>query len=197
MFSWSLGCFDLQPRRKKRSRGLAPNTMMSDEVSKVSSTSTESLSTRRAQEKQFVQRHDSENSEIWYLVCTAWLDKWKAFVTGKGWPPRSDHQRDFGSPRWSLPGKRAVEHFRGVNAEVWKYLQSRHGGGPEIIRTKQIKLYVENAAPAPNVWSSGPQISSALAMVKSSFSGSPAIAPMCTPVKSQPMAQWRHLRRAR
>ena len=191
MFSWSLGCFDLQPRRKKRSRGLAPNTMsMSDEVSKVSSTSTtESLSTRRAQEKQFVQRHDSENSEIWYLVCTAWLDKWKAFVTGKAGPPgpitNETLVRPDGTP---FPGKRAVEHFRGVNAEVWKYLQSRHGGGPEIIRTKQIKLYVENAAPNPNVWSSGPQISSALAIVKSSFTGSPAIAPMCTPVKSQPMA---------
>ncbi|CAE7582584.1 USP20 [Symbiodinium natans] len=164
-----LGCFDMQPRRSKRAQSKA----VTGEVVAVSSTSsTESLGARRAQEKEFVQKHDSETSE----------------VSGKGGLPgpitNETLVRPDGSP---LPGKRAVEHlghFRGVNPEVWQYLQSRHGGGPEIVRMKQIKLYVDSPTSRPNAWSNAPPISSAFAMAKSAFTASPGSTTM-SPAKSK------------
>mgnify|MGYP001819767960 CR=1 FL=1 len=105
--------------------------------------------------------------EVWFLVCADWLSKWKLFASGKGGLPGpiSNHNL-VGPDGHPLPGKKAIHDFRGVNAEVWNFWQSRHGGGPEIKRQK-LELYVPTARPKMSAWVNGPPASAVMAMAKS------------------------------
>lgn len=100
------------------------------------------LEARRIAEKTFVRDNDTKVAEHWYLIDTAWLGAWKSFVSRGGplpGPIRTDVLMDprTGRPR---PGKRAIDHYRGVNAIVWEFWSSRYGAGPPV-RRRKLDLY--------------------------------------------------------
>ncbi|CAE7835952.1 USP20 [Symbiodinium sp. CCMP2592] len=102
------------------------------------------LLARRRIEYDFVSKNDTRRSEEYFLICTHWLDSWKAFIRGRNpWmmppgPISNNRLMDaFGNP---LPDKQEIRDYRGLNRAVWEYLHSRYGGGPEIKRNR-LNLY--------------------------------------------------------
>mmetsp|Transcript_134061 Transcript_134061/g.245908 ORF Transcript_134061/g.245908 Transcript_134061/m.245908 type:complete len:543 (-) Transcript_134061:34-1662(-) len=98
------------------------------------------LEERKAEEKEFIRRNDTAEAHLWYLVDVRWLQEWKEFVTRKGpLPGPIDNSRLLersGGQRHLQP----VDDYRGVNAEVWTFWQSRYGGGPAV-RRRHLDLY--------------------------------------------------------
>jgi len=94
-------------------------------------------------EMEFIKLNDVDSCNIWLLVDVRWLKEWKAFIKSADScaPGPIDNTRLIdsrtGFPR---PDLVAVEHYRGVNLRMWKYLVERYGGGPEV-RRRQIDLY--------------------------------------------------------
>eukprot|EP00971_Amphidinium_carterae_P221378 4394991-Amphidinium_carterae.1 len=105
---------------------------------------------RRADELSFVKQHDTKNPDSWFLIDAAWVQKWIAFVQGKGQEPgpidnTSLMQPDAGS---SL---KPSKDYRGVNRKVWQYWQERYEGGPTIERPELDLNSHAPAAPPPSV----------------------------------------------
>lgn len=129
--------------RRSRANGKASSPPPS--ATKAYSTDDDSLAdleARRIAEKAFVRDHDTNVADLWYLIDIAWLDAWKNFVSRGGslpGPIRTDNLVDprTGKPR---PGKRAIDHYRGVNVVIWDYWSSRYGAGLPVRRHK-LDLY--------------------------------------------------------
>lgn len=102
------------------------------------------LDARRAEEREYIRRNDSEDAKMWYLVDVNWLQAWKDFVTKHSPPPGPvDNGRlvdRYGRP---VPGLAPVADYRGVNGTIWHYWVSKYGGGP-CIRREQLNLYAED-----------------------------------------------------
>jgi len=114
------------------------------------------LADLQLQEREEVQRLDAAEEKDtlteWYLVDAIWLQDWKKYITSD---PREDLDSPFPSPgpianhrlidsktKAPLPNKKKATHYRGLNSQVWSYLQKTYGGGPEIRRTT-VDLYEE------------------------------------------------------
>ncbi|KAG0004693.1 Ubiquitin carboxyl-terminal hydrolase 20 [Modicella reniformis] len=101
------------------------------------------LEERRAREDEDVSRLDSsmvDEGQFWYLIGADWLKEWHAFKGGDR-PPgpirNSQFLKDNGQPRAGM--KRGMD-YRGINQNVWRYLYSIYGGGPEFVRAS-LDLY--------------------------------------------------------
>ena len=90
--------------------------------------------------------------QVWFLVCSQWLQRWKDFANGKGALPGPISNCNLvgadGSP---LPDKKVQKDYRAVNQKVWEFLRKQYGGGPEILRRQTMQLYAEMRKPQPNV----------------------------------------------
>ncbi|PRP87113.1 ubiquitin carboxyl-terminal hydrolase 33 [Planoprotostelium fungivorum] len=80
--------------------------------------------------------------EYWHLISTLWVEKWRTFINGSNERPGEiDNlvllERDGETPREGLKSER---DYIGVTPDIWKYLQSTYGGGPEIVR-KRLSIY--------------------------------------------------------
>ncbi|KAG0088478.1 Ubiquitin carboxyl-terminal hydrolase 20 [Podila epicladia] len=108
------------------------------------------LNERRRREDADVSKLDSNmigEGQMWYLIGADWLKEWHSFKGGDK-PPgpirNSQFLKDNGQPRAGM--KRGTD-YRGINHNVWKYLHSIYGGGPEFVRGK-------NAISKQNYWAS-------------------------------------------
>ena len=121
---WACGCLDFQVRSSKRRRK-APATSKAEAEEAVVAGLASQLDARRAEEKLFVQQHDTDTSDTWYLISTSWLDRWKAFASGRaGLPGPITNEalvRADGSP---LPGKQPTADYRGVTGPALKLMAS-------------------------------------------------------------------------
>eukprot|EP00930_Biecheleria_cincta_P018308 TRINITY_DN14304_c0_g1_i2.p1 TRINITY_DN14304_c0_g1~~TRINITY_DN14304_c0_g1_i2.p1 ORF type:complete len:286 (+),score=28.18 TRINITY_DN14304_c0_g1_i2:104-859(+) len=103
--------------------------------------SVKSLTARRSEEQDFIMRHDTADSSVWYIVEIGWLQAWKQFVMNGSDPPGAINNSrliaDSGSPK---PGLLAVRDYRAVNSEVWAFWHARYAGGP-VLRRSKIDLY--------------------------------------------------------
>ena len=108
---------------------------------------------QRAEEKATVSRLDqipdpNDPSTVWYLIHSAWIAQWrqhvKPFSTIPPPGPISNHELvRYTSPTefTPRPGLRRVDHYRGINAQLWNFFVGKYGGGPPIIRKNKIDLY--------------------------------------------------------
>eukprot|EP00929_Paragymnodinium_shiwhaense_P118835 TRINITY_DN90731_c0_g1_i1.p1 TRINITY_DN90731_c0_g1~~TRINITY_DN90731_c0_g1_i1.p1 ORF type:complete len:475 (-),score=81.02 TRINITY_DN90731_c0_g1_i1:66-1490(-) len=102
------------------------------------------LEARQQEEKEFIRKNDTAQSNSWYIIDVQWLTEWKLFVTKGGpLPGPIDNSRLVdklsGRPR---PYLEPVRDYRGVNAVVWNYWHERYGGGPTV-RRRRLDLYEE------------------------------------------------------
>ncbi|KAG0352314.1 Ubiquitin carboxyl-terminal hydrolase 33 [Podila minutissima] len=95
------------------------------------------LNERRRREDADVSKLDSNmiaDGQMWYLIGADWLKEWHSFKAGDK-PPgpirNSQFLKDNGQPRAGM--KRGTD-YRGINHNVWRYLHSIYGGGPEFVR---------------------------------------------------------------
>lgn len=139
-------CPDSPTRKAKESSGKSLGDLSSEgdialreELARAAS-DPRKLEERKVEEKEFIRRNDTAEAHLWYLVDVRWLQEWKEFVTRKGpLPGPIDNSRLLdrsGGPRHLQP----VDDYRGVNAEVWTFWQSRYGGGPAV-RRRHLDLY--------------------------------------------------------
>ena len=71
-----------------------------------------------------------------YLICMRWLNSWtKGFLLSAREPPGPISNHNLvdasGNP---LPDMQLKRDYCRVCPTLWRYLQSRYGGGPEIKR---------------------------------------------------------------
>lgn len=107
----------------------------------------EELEARRIAERKFITSHDSTETDVWYIIDVEWLSEWKRFVLRNGplpGPIRNETLVDARNGNKPRLGLELVTHYRGVNAEIWRYWVARYGGGP-CIRRQKLELY---SAPA-------------------------------------------------
>jgi len=108
---------------------------------------------RRRAEKRAIAEADTTtiNNEYgyWYIIDAGWLRRWRQYTAeGATAPPPGPVSNEVllgpdGTPR---KGLRKVDHYRGVNEQVWNIFQDYHGGGPEIQR-REINLYAPDVEP--------------------------------------------------
>ena len=101
---------------------------------------------RRRNEKKAIAEADTTtiNNDLgyWYIIDAGWLRRWRQYTAeGSTSPPPGPVSNEVllgpdGTPR---KGLRKVDHYRGVNEQVWTIFQDYHGGGPEI-RRREINL---------------------------------------------------------
>mmetsp|Transcript_75952 Transcript_75952/g.158406 ORF Transcript_75952/g.158406 Transcript_75952/m.158406 type:complete len:447 (-) Transcript_75952:116-1456(-) len=96
----------------------------------------EDLAQRQRQEKEHIQRYDTTEAHVWYIVEAGWLSGWKQFVTKNGPIPGPIDNSPLLEPfsQQPKPGLEASTHYRGVNQDVWSYWINIYGGGPVIRR---------------------------------------------------------------
>eukprot|EP00746_Dinoflagellata_sp_MGD_P019190 gnl/MRDRNA2_/MRDRNA2_14457_c0_seq1.p1 gnl/MRDRNA2_/MRDRNA2_14457_c0~~gnl/MRDRNA2_/MRDRNA2_14457_c0_seq1.p1 ORF type:complete len:443 (-),score=69.49 gnl/MRDRNA2_/MRDRNA2_14457_c0_seq1:98-1426(-) len=109
------------------------------------------------EQRRFVLEHDRctidrSKGEMWYLVSSLWLSKWKKFIGGYGPPPgpikNSDLLLPTGQPK---PGLKAARDYRGLSPEVWAYLYGIYGGDQQICReTLEIHDIPSSGSPEPD-----------------------------------------------
>jgi hypothetical protein len=100
------------------------------------------LKERRIREETEVLALDTSTipeGEHWYLIDSAWLQRWAAFKgpSGSG-PPPGPIQNDALLKRGR--GLLRGTDYRGLNRRVWMHLHGIYGGGPAIVR-ESINLY--------------------------------------------------------
>eukprot|EP00927_Polykrikos_kofoidii_P017970 TRINITY_DN18252_c0_g1_i2.p1 TRINITY_DN18252_c0_g1~~TRINITY_DN18252_c0_g1_i2.p1 ORF type:complete len:432 (+),score=86.21 TRINITY_DN18252_c0_g1_i2:73-1368(+) len=96
----------------------------------------------KEEDRAFVQQHDRQEADDWFLIDVSWLKTWKEFLKRGGALPEPVDNSNLidmrtGQPR---PGLRLVEDYRGINADIWKFLMRRYGGGPTLHR-RELDLY--------------------------------------------------------
>ncbi|CAE7224827.1 L [Symbiodinium necroappetens] len=130
---------EIEPR--KRARHLSPPKFQATKAELVR---------RAAEEYEFVTKCDTKHSEVYYLLCSQWLQQWKDFIRTKTSPPGAISNHNLvGADGCPKPNKQPIKDYRGVNEKVWKFWLSRYGGGPEIKRQK-LELYQQKPqAPHP------------------------------------------------
>jgi len=117
---------------------------------------------RRRAEKRAIAEADTTtiNNEYgyWYIIDAGWLRRWRQYTAeGSIAAPPGPVSNEVllgpdGTPR---KGLRKVDHYRGVNEQVWNIFQDFHGGGPEI-RRREINLYSTDVdLEAPTVKTTG------------------------------------------
>lgn len=72
-----------------------------------------------------------------YVVSTAWLSEWFAYVSGDGdvtfvGPIRNDHLVSLTNKEKMKMKVKLKEDFRTVNKKIWEYYFECYGGGPVI-----------------------------------------------------------------
>ncbi|CAE7687300.1 L [Symbiodinium sp. CCMP2592] len=129
---------EIEPR--KRARHLSPPKLQDIKAE---------LTRRAGEEFEFVTKCDTKHSEVYFLLCSQWLQQWKDFIRTKASPPGpiSNHNL-VGPDGCPKPNKQPIKDYRGVNEKVWKYWLSRYGGGPEIKRHK-LELYQQKPQAPP------------------------------------------------
>jgi hypothetical protein len=107
-----------------------------------------SMEMRQQQEKDFVRWNDTfdswQKTQTWYLVDVHWMEEWRQFVTQSDAPLPGviDNTRLLDSKGRPRPGLRPVDDYRGVNAAIWHFWQTRYGGGPPLLR-RHVDIYSE------------------------------------------------------
>eukprot|EP01089_Gocevia_fonbrunei_P021605 TRINITY_DN8457_c0_g1_i2.p1 TRINITY_DN8457_c0_g1~~TRINITY_DN8457_c0_g1_i2.p1 ORF type:complete len:746 (+),score=166.76 TRINITY_DN8457_c0_g1_i2:114-2351(+) len=90
-----------------------------------------------------IDRQSAHPGEWWNLITTKWLDKWTLWADNKGPLPGPIDNSDLLihdstgrgsslSQRKPKKGLELAEDYKGVVPDVWNYLVSVHGGGPEL-----------------------------------------------------------------
>mmetsp|Transcript_27829 Transcript_27829/g.64660 ORF Transcript_27829/g.64660 Transcript_27829/m.64660 type:complete len:183 (+) Transcript_27829:115-663(+) len=86
-----------------------------------------------AREREFVQEHEEVVSSRYYMIDGEWFKRWAKYVKNMGPSPGPiTNSRLLQAGDKPKPNMRAGKDYRGVCDQVWEFLQSRHGGGPEI-----------------------------------------------------------------
>mmetsp|Transcript_15418 Transcript_15418/g.35198 ORF Transcript_15418/g.35198 Transcript_15418/m.35198 type:complete len:248 (-) Transcript_15418:120-863(-) len=95
-----------------------------------------SLEERKRSERDYAKQHDASNQidcGTWYLITTAWLARWRAFVEQNGQEPGEIDNTLLvqGNAAQTL---RPMEDYIGVTETVWKMYRAQYGGGPQVVR---------------------------------------------------------------
>lgn len=98
------------------------------------------LDRRRKEEIDFVKTHDTSEASQWFIIDAVWLAKWHRFVEGGVLPGPISNESLVHSDGRARSGKHVIEHYRGVNVQVWQFFEQRYGGGPALAR-KRLHLY--------------------------------------------------------
>eukprot|EP00658_Telonema_sp_P-2_P034028 TRINITY_DN2487_c0_g1_i2.p1 TRINITY_DN2487_c0_g1~~TRINITY_DN2487_c0_g1_i2.p1 ORF type:complete len:324 (+),score=43.19 TRINITY_DN2487_c0_g1_i2:211-1182(+) len=127
-------------RDKGRSKDRVPKTPSSGaKISSRSPRSSTPRSNQRTKEREALlalKAGDKDESEMWYLISSNWLRKWRA------WSRHDSHEEppglvtndelltSSGVPNRDL---KPEKHYRAINVRAWDHLIQIYGGGPAIV----------------------------------------------------------------
>ncbi|XP_013775645.2 ubiquitin carboxyl-terminal hydrolase 20-like isoform X2 [Limulus polyphemus] len=113
----------------------------------------ENLDRRRTQEHDtFVTLNKEfqslESPTVVYAISMSWFKQWESFVRAKeSEPPGPIHNSPICVMRNNQPTLKAGSDYGSLSEEMWRFLLSTYGGGPEIILQQNILTMPTAAAP--------------------------------------------------
>lgn len=105
----------------------------------------------RDEEKEFIQKHDTPEADIYYLIDLQWLSQWRNFAFKDGQQPGPIDNSRLVDEQTGVPkiGLELKDDYRGVNLTLWNFWHGRYGGGP-LVKRRSLDLYApEPEAPQP------------------------------------------------